>query len=536
MKRRLIVLLAAAVPAAAALVPMAANATAVHTRGLSTATTCASVPVSAPSGTVVEKVTAVANPGGRVTFPPAPPLLDYPPIDDVPAWCDITVTVTHPGANDHVNIKVSLPQNPQDWNGRFQGTGGSAYLAGEFLHPLVLAVKGGYVGAATDAGVGQNPLDASWGRTADGTVNTPLLQNFASRSLHDMAVVGKDVTRNFYHRSASYAYWNGCSTGGRQGYAEAQDHPTDFQGILAKAPAVNWDRFAVATLWSQAVFNEENVQPSKCELDALTAAAVKACDGLDGVTDGIIDNPLDCHWDARRMIGTTVVCDGKEFTISRATANAVNKIWAGPVSSTGEKLWYGPNKGASLDPLATPGAPFFVANAWVQNFVTRDPSFDTSKITYASFERLLRSSQRQFNDVIGTDDPDLSRFARAGGKLLSWHGQTDELIPTLGTVDYRERVNRTSGGNKRVDDFYRLFLLPGVNHCGGGTGPQVSDDDALAALVNWVEKGHAPATLPASTSTNGKTVTRDVCRYPMVARYTGHGDPAQAANFHCVRA
>ncbi|MFC7385704.1 tannase/feruloyl esterase family alpha/beta hydrolase [Sphaerisporangium rhizosphaerae] len=536
MKRRLIVLMAAAVPAAAALTPTAAGALS-RDSGPAAATTCAAVPVSAPSGTKVESVKAVAHAGGTVTFPAAPPLHpEEETLTDVPAWCDLTVTVSHPGAKDHVAIKISLPQDRKKWTGRFQATGGSAYLAGDLGGaPLVSAVKAGYVAAATDAGVGANPLDVSgWALTAAGKVNTPLLENFASRSLHDMAVIGKDVAKRFYDRSVSYAYWNGCSTGGRQGYEEAQSRPADFDGILAKAPAINWDRFAVATLWSQAVFNEEKVAPTSCELEAFTAAAVKACDTLDGVEDGVIDSPHKCGWDPRRLVGTKVVCEDKTIVISRATADAVRKVWAGPVIS-GRKLWYGPNKGASLAALASPGAPFFVADTWVKYFVTQDPSFDTTKLTYTSFGRLFRASQRRFNDIIGSDDPDLSAFAKAGGKLLSWHGQTDELVPTQGTVDYRERVERALGGGERVDDFYRLFLLPGVNHCGGGTGPYPADD--LGALVTWVEKGKAPATLAASVSgADGRTVTRNVCRYPMVARYTGHGDTASAANYRCVTA
>ncbi len=536
MKRRLIVLMAAAVSAVAALAPTAADA--VSRDSGPVAATCAAVPVSAPSGTKVESVKAVANTGGTVTFPAAPPLHPQEEtLTDVPAWCDVTVTVSHPGANDHVNIKISLPQDRENWTGRFQALGGSAYLAGDFGgSSLVGAVKAGYVAAATDAGVGANPLDVSgWALTPAGKVDTPLLENFASRSLHDMAVIGKDVAKRFYDRPVSYAYWNGCSTGGRQGYAEAQDHPTDFDGILAKAPAINWDRFAVATLWSQAVFNEEKVAPTPCELTAFNTAAVKACDTLDGVKDGIIDDPRKCHWDARRLAGTKIDCGDKEITISRATADAVRKIWAGPVSSSGRKLWYGPNKGASLDALATPGTPFTVADSWVKYFVKRNPSFDTTKLTYTSFAQIFRASQLRFNDVIGTDDPNLSAFAKAGGKLLSWHGQNDELVPTQGTIAYRERVNRVLGGNKRVDDFYRLFLLPGVNHCAGGPGPYPTDD--LGALVDWVEKGRAPATLAASASgPGGETVTRDVCRYPMVARYTGHGDTASAANYRCVTA
>ncbi|MBG6105331.1 hypothetical protein IW249_005745 [Micromonospora vinacea] len=530
MRRRLIMLMAAAVPLSAVLLPMAADA---RDSGTVSATTCAAVPVAPPAGATVESVTAVAHAGGTVTFPAVPPLDAPPPITDVPAWCDITVTLTHPGVHDHVQVKVSLPQDPRLWTGRFQAIGGSAYLAGDFGAPLVSAVKNGYVAAATDAGIGQNPADVSgWALTAAGTVNTPLLKNFASRSLHDMAVVGKDVARRFYGTPVRYAYWNGCSTGGRQGYQEAQDHPTDFQGILADAPAVNWDRFAVATLWPQVVFNEEKVQPTQCELEAFNAAATKACDTLDGVADGIIDDPQDCHWDTRRLIGTTVVCEGKEITISAATADAVRKIWAGPVSPTGKKLWYGPNKGATFDWLAKAGEPFTVADTWVKYFVQQDPSFDTTKLTYQRFAQIFRESQERYNDVIGTDDPDLSEFARAGGKLLSWHGQADQLVPTQGTVDYRERVNRVSGGNRRVDDFYRLFLLPGVAHCGGGPGPQPTGE--LDALVDWVEKGQAPATL--DTSSADGSVTRNACRYPQVARFTGHGDPKAAANYRCVMA
>ncbi|MEZ0077200.1 tannase/feruloyl esterase family alpha/beta hydrolase [Planotetraspora sp. GP83] len=533
--KRLILLMAAVVPLSAALAPPAAGAVTYHS-GTVAATVCSAVPVSAPPGAKVESVAAVAHAGGTVTFPDAPPLPTPAPITDVPAWCDVTVTLTHPGANDHVNVKVSLPQDPKKWTGRFQATGGSAYLAGDFGAPLVAAVKNGYVAAATDAGIGQNPIDVSgWALTSAGQVNTPLLKNFASRSLHDMAIVGKDVAKKFYGNPVRHSYWNGCSTGGRQGYLEAQDYPTDFDGILAKAPAINWDRFAVATLWSQVVFHEEKVQPTQCELEQFNTAAIKACDTLDGVKDGIIDNPRDCHWDARRLIGTKVVCDGKEITISAATADAVRKIWAGPISPTGKKLWYGPNKGAGFGWLAQVGAPFFVANSWVKYFVTQNPSFDTTTLTYQQFAQIFRRSQQQYNDIIGTDDPNLSAFARAGGKLLSWHGQTDQLVPTQGTVDYRERVNRVLGGDKRVDDFYRLFLLPGVNHCGDGIGPQPTDD--LGALVNWVEKGEAPATLAASiTDANGKTVTRNICRYPQVARYTGHGDPAVAANYRCVTA
>ncbi|GAA4833575.1 tannase/feruloyl esterase family alpha/beta hydrolase [Luteimicrobium xylanilyticum] len=510
MRRHLITLMALALPAAiAAVAPSASAHVADHGHHPHPTAACQPVRPSAPAGTHVDSVSAVAHAGGTISFPTAYPAVA--PIADAPAWCDVTVTVSHLGANDHVRIKVSLPQYRSRWSGRFQAAGGSAYLAGDLTDPapaLVQAVKAGYAAGATDAGVGQNAVDVSgWALTPRGTVNTALLKNFSTRSLHDLAVVGKDVAKQFYGRSVTYAYWNGCSTGGRQGYAEAQDHPTDFQGILANAPAISWDRFAIATLWSQAVFNEEHVQPSPCELQAFTDAAVKACDTLDGRKDGIIDDPSRCDWDARRLVGTKVVCDGQEITVSRATADAVRRIWEGPTTPSGERLWYGPNKGASLDSIARYGTPFVVAEQWAQYFVTRDPSFDPNDLTYASFYRLFQSSQRQFHDVIGTDDPDLRAFARSGGKLITWHGQADQLVPTQGTVDYRERVDRRLGGDRKVDSFYRLFLLPGVDHCAGGTDPT----NALDSLVTWVEQGHAPATLTAAiTQPDGATVTRQV--------------------------
>ena len=521
MKRTLIVLMAAAIPAAAALFPVAAGAVTLDSRPSTGAPICAPGPVSAPAGTKVESIVAVPNAGGTITFPSNPPFPDTPPISGVPAFCDVNVTVTHPGANDHVTIKLLLPQDPKQWNGRFQGTGGSAFLAGYTSDPsvpLISALKSGYAGAATDAGVGANPLSAAWGLTADGRTDTGLLTNFATRSIHDMAVIGKDFTHKFYERAVRYSYFTGCSTGGRQGYAEAQNFPNDFQGILANAPAIEWNRFEIATLWSQAVFHSDKVAPSACEMNEFTKAAVAACDSLDGSSDGVIDNPQDCKWDARSLVGKKVVCAGQETTISRALASAVNKIWAGPVTLSGRKLWYGQSKGSDFGSIAAAGTPFLVPDQWAKYFVTRNPSFDATKLTYASFERLFTSATQQFDRAIGTNDPDLSTFAKAGGKLLTWHGQADQLIPTQGTVDYRKRVNAELGGNKRVDDFYRLFLLPGVDHCGSpafSTGGLVNPGADLTALVNWVEKGQAPATLPTTTAAGA---TEDVCRYPTVNR------------------
>ncbi|MFF6776714.1 DUF6351 family protein [Streptomyces sp. NPDC012637] len=543
MGRRLLAALATGVPLLTAAVCLP-NAAAQPQRGpaaVSAPPACTPRSVEAPAGTRVEKVTAVRHEAGTVDVPEVWPL-PADQVDDVPAYCDVTVTLTHPGAGDHAKVRTWLPL--QGWNGRLQTIGGSAYAAGDYGKGLAKAVRNGYAAATTDAGVGTY-IDTGWALTGDGRVNEVLLENFASRSEHEAAVVAKEVIAGFYGRLASYAYFNGCSTGGRQGYMEAQRHPDDYDGILANAPAVHWDEFEVATLWPQVVMDQEENHLTPCELGAFTKAAVRACDPLDGAVDGLVDAPERCGFDPRGLIGTKVLCAGRELTITAADATVVRKIWDGPRTPSGRKLWPGVPVGAELSGLAgtTPpdadgnvkGAPFPVPAAWVASWLEKEPSFDVSTITYGRFTQLFRQSQAEYDGVIGTDDPDLSDFRDSGGKLLTWHGQADEFIPSQGTVKYREEVERKMGGTKKVDDFYRLFLVPGATHCGLNDGSGAAVDD-LGALVAWVEQGKAPRTLPATLrNASGDLVSRDLCGYPRVSRDHGQGDPTAAAGSPCVR-
>ncbi|MGP4045955.1 tannase/feruloyl esterase family alpha/beta hydrolase [Streptomyces sp. 2A115] len=533
--RRLLTVLAAGVPLAAAVYLPTASAEPQDGSG-SPAFACTAPSVKAPAGTEVESVTAVSQAGGTIN---GTGVLGGT-VSGVPAYCEVTVTLTHPGDGDQAKVRTWLPVS--GWNGRFQGLGGAAYLAGDNGVALGTAVKNGYAAVTTDAGVG-DALDTSWALNSEGQVNTALLKNFASRSQHEAAVVGKQVVDGVYGKGPAYSYFTGCSTGGRQGYMEAQRYPDDYDGILAEAPGINWDEFEVATLWPQVVMSNEKTYPSKCEFDAFTNAAVKACDSLDGVKDGLVNDPSRCDFDPRRLIGTKVVCDGKELTITAADATVVRKIWDGPRTASGKKLWSGVPIGADLWALAghtdpdadgnVAGSPFPVPAAWVKLWVAKDPSLDLSKITYSQFTKLFKQSQAEYDKVIGTDDPDLSGFRKSGGKLLSWHGLADQYIPTQGTVEYREQVEREMGGTKRVDDFYRLFLAPGTNHC--GLNGLDGSADGLAALTAWVEHGKAPKTLPATLINDSQqSVTRDLCSYPQVSRYNGHGDPAVASSFRCV--
>ncbi|WP_225823964.1 tannase/feruloyl esterase family alpha/beta hydrolase [Streptomyces naphthomycinicus] len=519
--RRFLSLLAAGVPLLAA-VCLPTGAFAGDRSSASASFSCSTASVTAPAGTRVESATAIRQAGGTVY---GTGLLGGS-VTGVPAYCEVTVTLTHPGDGDHARVRTWLPAD--GWNGRFQALGGSAYAAGDNGVGMATAVKNGYAAATTDAGVG-DVLDTGWALNGAGRADTALLRNFADRSQHEMALVGKQVVDEVYGEAASYSYWNGCSTGGRQGYMEAQRHPDDFDGILADAPAVNWDEFEVATLWPQVVMNETRTRPTACEFNAFNQAALKACDTLDGVEDGLVSDPERCHYDPRGLIGTKIVCAGREETVTAADAAVVRKIWDGPRSTSGKRLWYGLPVGADFTSLAG-DAPFPVPAAWVASWVKKQPSFDTSKLTYEQFTQVFEQSRNEYDEIIGTGDPDLSAFRDSGGKLLTYHGQTDQLIPTQGTVDYRRSVERKLGGSHRVDDFYRLFLAPGTAHC--ALGGKVDD---LAALTAWVERGKAPRTLTASlTDAAGRTLDRHLCRYPLVSRYTGQGDPADAGSFRCV--
>ncbi|OIJ27126.1 hypothetical protein UG56_008645 [Nocardioides luteus] len=519
MKRLLLV--AAGLPLAAALTavhPAAAQTSpAVSDSAMSRSTDgCERPSLMPPADARIVSVSATAKPGGTLTYPAQPGASEPPPpVTDVPAYCQVDVTLTHGSAGDRELIQVWLPAT--GWNGRFQALGGSGYLGGDFGPSLPNAVKAGYAVGTTDAGATPTTgFTADWALTEDGQVNTTVLKNFAERGPHELAVLGKAITKDHYGRAAHHAYWNGCSTGGRQGYMEAQRHPGDFDGILADAPAISWDRFAIGDLWPYVVMNAEDDHLAPCELNAFTTAARAACDGDDGAVDGIVGNPIACDFDPASLIGEKVLCDGEELTISARDAAVIEKIWDGPRTSDGKRLWFGLTPTADLGYLAGP-APFPVASSWVQNLLEKDPSFDVSTITYADYERLFAQSVDEYHQVIGSDDPDLSGLRRAGAKLLTWHGGDDQLVPLRGTLSYREKVAHRFGD---IDDFYRVFVAPGASHCQAGTGP--APTDPLGALVRWVEKDDAPETLAAtSVAADGTRVERDICLYPRTAHLSG---------------
>jgi Tannase and feruloyl esterase len=444
--------------------------------------------------------------------------------------CEVNVFLNHPGENDNVLVQTWLPLD--NWNQRFQGTGGGGFSTGMGQYSLAQAAQLGYSASQTDGGHVENFADASWALNSDGKVDMTLLQDFASRSIHDMTVVGKQITSSFYRRPLKYSYWNGCSTGGRQGFMEAQKYPEDYNGILAEAPAFNWDRFVPAEIWPQIVMKQTNTYPTSCELSAFTNVSIIVCDSLDGVTDGLISNPDACshHFNPHTLVGTTPSCANKSITA--AIADVVQKIHDGPRDFKGNFQWYGLEWGTTMIPLADSTVsgdgqgqtkPFSLATDWIAYWLKKNPKFDLSTLSYSDWDNVSAQSVGDYSSVIGTDNPDLTSFRDRGGRLLSWHGLADQLIFPNGSIDYRRRVDAALGSKVSVNNFYRLSLAPGVEHCSGGIGPVPVDP--LSALVTWVEEGKAPDVLSARSGDG--SVTRNLCPWPLTQRYNG-GDVKKA--------
>ncbi|KAL5322200.1 hypothetical protein ACEPPN_010170 [Leptodophora sp. 'Broadleaf-Isolate-01'] len=464
------------------------------------------------------------------------PLLDFEPPAGGLNFCNISITYTHPGQQDTVNTQVWLPDV---WNERFLGNGGGGW-AGGFIEPAnSWAISQGYSAASTDGGHAFTTPVSEWGLISPGNVNLYALQDLASASLSDMAWLGKSLSATYYGKSPAFSYWNGCSQGGRQGMMMAQRFPDVYQGILAIAPAMNWNTFIPSTYWPQVNMNTLGVYPKACELNAFTAAATEACDALDGVTDGIISLPSLCRFDPFTLVGKNFSCDNAPSTYSQQTAMIVNATWNGPTTADGKSVWPGLTPDSSLLAQANTtcfsngtctGLPFNVGSEWIQYFVMKNASFDLTSITTDQFAGIVEASVDQFQSIIGTQNPNLSAFRDAGGKLLTYHGLADEYIPYPGTSMYRDRVEALDAG---VDNYFRHFEAPGFAHCFGGMGAKPIN--ALQDLVDWVEKGTPPNVLKAKAPAraDGKMWERDLCLYPSISVYQG-GDPSVAGSYKCI--
>jgi hypothetical protein len=467
------------------------------------------------------------------------------------SYCLVNITVSElagpddgylPGQRQMIKTGIGLPLSPADggtggsvgaWNERIEDLGGGGYAGS--VGPVTGATNAGYVGSSTDTG---HPASAggTFAMNPDNTLNWGLIRDFAFNGIHQQATWTQKITKMYFGKRPKFTYWNGCSTGGRQGHQQAQKYPNDFDGILAGAPAFNWDRFIPSEQWGEIVMNQEVGAPiSVAKLNAVKNASIAACDALDGITDGVIQDPRACHFKA-----SAFACTGDPATcLTSAEASAVNKIWDGPPGpKDGERLWFGLERGTTFLGLDGP-SPFIISTQWFQYWVDQNPAFDWHTITEASFAQQFKQSELKFHDVIGTDNPDLSEFREHGGKMIIYHGLADLLIMPRGSYNYYNRATKHAGGLSEVQKFYRFFPYPGNSHCGGNpdqpNAPLINGTDLFNALVNWVEHGIAPDSIIAHNNANPAlaTVSRPVCKYPDKLVYNGTGSTNVASSFVC---
>lgn len=443
-----------------------------------------------------------------------------------------------------VNIWVSMPTAA--WNGRFRAEGNGVYAGSAQLGAAPDSVRQGFAGATTDTGHEGFFLSGAFGMASPGQPNTALQIDFAYRSEHLMAVIGKQLVKAFYGEDPVRSYWYGCSTGGRQGLMMAQRYPADYDAILAGAPAIHWDRFQAYQIWPQVAMKAHAGGPlSTAKTQLATGQAVAACDAADGVTDGVIGDPRQCSYDPNKDTQITrASCTTTDDTcLTPSEANALEKIWGGARNVAGNLLWPGVERGADLGALAG-ATPFPIPIEQARYWVYFDPAWDWTTLNLTNYEAFFNKNAEMVGPIMGTDNADISAFRKRGGKVIMYHGWSDNLIMPQGTVQYYDRVKQTVPA---ADDFARLYMVPGMAHCGGGTGvnqfgqgasgvvPMEPKTDIFRALMAWSEKAQAPTDITASRLTNGAvTRTRPLCPYPQVAKYKGSGSTDDATSFSCA--
>lgn len=446
---------------------------------------------------------------------------------DVPEYCDVFATVS-----STIGFEVQMPTT--GWNQKlfFEGSGGFGGYIDEFTWPLIY----GYATANTDTGHQADIFDASWALN-----NRPAEIDFGHRSIHLTAVVAKIILNAFYHRGPRLSYYDGCSSGGAEGLREAQLYPNDFNGIIAGAPVLDFTGLFVAENWNQQALHA-TADSSEIPLDKIPVigdAVVARCDAVDGLTDGLIDDPRRCTFDPE-----TLRCPSGDAPdcLTGQQVRALKKIYAGPTNSSGAHLFPGlPVGGETINQwgwdtwlINSPDAPsfgFVLQDQFFRYLAFRvdDENFDWTTFDFDTDPQRLKL----MGDILNATNTDLSRFRDAGGKLLLYHGWNDPIAAATRTITYYNDVQRRLGQNP-TRQFARLFMAPGMSHCQLGPGP--FSFDSVGTLEKWVEQGIAPNSIEASHFDENGNVdrTRPLCAYPRVARYTGSGSIDDAANFRCV--
>jgi feruloyl esterase len=483
----------------------------------------------------------------------------------VPRHCEVTA-IARPTSDSEIRFTLWLPPG-ELWNGKYMQSGSGGW--GGSIQPIALLgpLARGYAVSATDDGhqAAGNMPDASW------AIGHPeKLIDFGYRALHETAALSKVLVDAYYGKPAVHAYFSGCSDGGREALMEAERYPEDFDGIVAGAPANNWTHHFTGFAWNEIALNATPESKITVEqLPAIEKAALTACDALDGVKDGVIQDPRQCHFDP-----SVLLCHGAPNAecLRQPQIDALKKIYSGPVNPrNGQQIYPGYEPGTEAEPgawslwIVGASVQSLFANSFFSAAVFEDPHWDWHSV---DFDRDLRLADEKTASILNSNNPDLRSFRDHGGKLIEYHGWGDAAIAPLDSIAFYERVkvflehhpDPRSTNPSDIRSFYRLYMVPGMQHCTGGPGAvsfgndgrnflnATPGNDILLALDRWVTQGVAPDAIIASgviapgltgadpkTGSKGVSITRPLCVYPAVARYKGSGDTNAAENFECVQ-
>lgn len=478
-----------------------------------------------------------ANPGAAPAF-----------FKDLPAFCRVTA-VLKPSKDSDIKMEVWMPA--AGWNGKYEGVGNGGFAGSIVYLGLASAVAHGYATAATDTGHAGSATDAGWALGHPEKVT-----DFGSRAIHELTVKAKAIIQAFYGNAPRHSYFASCSNGGREALMEAQRFPEDYDGILAGAPANFWTNMLVAGVWDlQALQGDPKSYIPASKVPAIHSAVLAACDAQDGVKDGIINDPRECHFDP-----STIVCkegDSKDC-LTAPQAEALKKLYEGPRNSKGQQIFPGRVVGGEdgsggWSTWVTGAAPgksleYAFSNGFFTNMVFEDPQWDFKTF---NFDTGLKVANDKAAQPLNSNDPNMKAFKARGGKLIVYHGWSDAAISPLNAIRYYNTVIDAMGAQE-TNQFLRLFMVPGMQHCAGGPGPNSfgqagnpkaptdPEHNIFTALEQWVEKGTAPDRIVATKWVNdldpgqGARMTRPLCPHPQVAKYKGTGDTNDEANFTCV--
>jgi Tannase and feruloyl esterase len=473
--------------------------------------------------------------GGALSLPADWPWFK-PLLRQAPSFCRV-IGVIRPTADSQIGFELWLPDQ---WNGRYLQSGNSGFAGSIEYDGLIPGLQNGFAVASTDDGhVGD---DTGWmGGHPEKVID------YGYRAVHLTSVVAKQIINVFYDRPIPYSYFSGCSDGGREGLMEVQRYPDDFAGWIVGAPFN--DVMSVATSFLGRIqLTAAMKQPlSAAQIEAITSATIARCDNLDGIRDGVIENPLRCQFDPKVLqckAGADSTC------LSPGQVKVVRAIYDDVKSVAGVSLLPGlqGTRGVEANnwelPKATSGFYEQLVHGFFAKLVFDDPKLDYTKIDLVD---ALNKGNAQVSSILSAMNPNLSAIRASGKKIIQYHGWADQSVPVQYSIRYYEAVEKYLQRDSR--DFYRLFLAPGMKHCWAGPGPNAfggaytpGDYDpnhhALAALVEWVEKGTAPDRLIATKHQDDDLAkpiirTRPLCPYPSVAHWTGTGSTDEASNFDC---